>query len=418
MTPPSEQALVKIPPRILSDLDHAGFRLALACSRARRDATDTAIRHAARAVDDWTDALKVIRRHRIAGIAHHVLTDLEVAMPDWARQALAAQAAAQARVGLALTAEAFHLAKSFEDGKIGVAFLKGPVLSHQLHGDLGRRHSRDLDIIVAPADRDRAAVLLATLGYRAAGDFDIAAACAGTSQLNEWEYRHERSGIIVELHWRLCPNRRLAEPLSHLATWDDVAIGAGRGLRTLTGDSLAAYLCLHGSLHAWSRLKWLADFDALMAAHGPEAPERLLAFATRAELSRPVALGLALAATLLDMPLSPAARRQIVADGAVRKLGRIAVAAMTTGNGLTELEATRFGNTRVRMSHFGLGTGWRYWWTQAAVAMASGADQAAVKLPPALSPLYRLLRPLLWTLRRVRPPRVGRPPDNQGSQER
>lgn len=414
----SEQALLSIPPRILSDADYAGFRLALACARTRSDPADAAVRRAAAAVDDWPDTLKVIHRHRIAGLAHHVLCSLQIAMPDAARQTLAAQAAAQARRGLALAGEAVRLDKSFASGNIPVAFLKGPVLSHQLQGDLGCRHSRDLDLIVAPADLERAAALLATLGYRAAGSFDIAAAGAWTSQLNEWEYRHERSGIIVELHWRLCPNSRLAEPLSRLATWSDVAIGAGRRLRTLTGDSLAAYLCLHGSLHAWSRLKWLADLDALMAAQRPEAPERLLAFAARAELTRPVALGLALATTLLDTPLSPAIRRRLVDDGAVHELGRIAIAAMTMGHGSTELEATRFGNTRVRLSHFRLGRGWRHWWAQAAVAMASGADRTAIRLPPALSPLYRVLRPLLWALRRVRPPRVGRSPHGEGSRER
>ncbi len=411
---PSEQTLLSLPPHILSDADHAGFRLALACSRAPREPSDAAIRHAAEAIKDWTEALKVIRRHRLAGLAYHALAGLEVGMPDAARRTLATLAAAQARNGLALAGESVRLAEAFALADITLSFLKGPVLSHQLYGDLGRRHSRDLDLIVAASERERAAALLAGLGYRAAGDFDIAAASSWTGQLNEWEYRHERSGIIVELHWRFCPNARLAEPLSRLASWGEVTLGAGRGLRTLTGDSLAAYLCLHGSLHAWSRLKWLADLDALMVAEGPEAPERLLAFAARAELTRSVAQGLALAATLLDMPLSPAARHQLAAEPAVRDLGRIALAAMTMGKGRTELEETRFGNTRVRLSHFRLGQGWRHWQAQAAAAMASGEDRAAVRLPSVLSPLYRLLRPVLWALRRATPARARRPSHGGG----
>ncbi len=411
-----DQVLLDIPPHILTDADHAGFRLALACARARRDSTDAAIRRSAAAVDNWPNALKVIRRHRMVGLAHHALAGVD--MPDNTRRALAMQAAEQARSGLALAGEALRLAQAFASGNLPVAFLKGPVLSHQLHGDLGRRHSRDLDLIVAPTDRERAAALLATLGYRAEGDFDLSAAGVWTDRLNEWQYRHARSGIVVELHWRFCPNHRMAEPLSRLATWSDVTIGAGRGLRTLTGDSLAAYLCLHGSLHAWSRLKWLADLDALMSTQGPEAPERLLVFAARAELTRPVGVGLALAATLLDMPLSQATRRQLVEDRALRALGRTAIATMTTGHGSTELEATRFGNTRVRLSHFRLGHGWPHWWAQAAAAMTSGADRAAIRLPAPLSPLYRVLRPLLWASRRLRPPQAGRPPRAEGPRER
>jgi hypothetical protein len=415
---PGRQSLLSVPWRILSGADHAGFRLALACSRARREPSDAAIWRAAEAIEDWTEALKVIRRHRIAGLAYHALAGRQGAMPEAVRRTLAAQAKAQARNGLALAGEAVRIAAAFDAATTSVAFLKGPVLSHQLHGDLGRRHSRDLDLIVAPGDRAAAAALLSGLGYRAAGDFDMATAGSWTAQLNEWEYRHEHSGIIVELHWRFCPNMRLAEPLSRFASWGSVAVGTGRGLRTLTGDSLAAYLCLHGSLHAWSRLKWLADLDALMACHGPEGPERLLSFAARAELTRPVAQGLALAGTLLDMPLSPTVRRQLAAEPALPKLGRIALTAMTTGRGVVEIEETPLGTTRVRLSHFWLGHGWRHWWAQAAAAMASGEDRTMVRLPSALSPLYRILRPFLWALRRVTPLRSGRPLPGEGRRGR
>ena len=416
-----EQPLLPVSPSILSGADHAGFRLALACARAPRDPSRTALRRAAAEIDDWAAALQVIRRHRIAGLAHHALAGLQTDMPEAVRRSLAAQAAKQARSGLMLAGEALRLAAAFAAAQIAVAFLKGPVLSHQLHGDLGRRHSRDLDLIVAPADRNKAAALLSLLGYRAAGDLDIAAPGDWSGRLNEWEYRHPQSRIVVELHWRFCPNIRLAEPLSRLATWGDVAIGGGRMLRTLTGDSLAAYLCLHGSLHAWSRLKWLADIDALMAAQGPEAPKRLLAFADRASLARPVAQGLALASALLDTPLPPAVRQQLAADPAMRGLGRIALAAMTTGKGGKELEETRFGTTRVRLSHFRLGRGWRHWRAQAAVAMASGEDRATIRLPPVLSHLYPVLRPFLWALRRVprsSPSRAGRAPHDDGSRRR
>jgi len=399
-----EQALIAIPPRILSDPDHAGFRLALACARADRPATDGAIRNAAAEIADWTGALQVIRRHRIAGLAHHALARLKCDMPAAPRRALAMHAMAQARCSLALASEAFRLADAFAEARIPLAFLKGPVLSHQLHGDLGRRHSRDLDLIVAPADRNTAAALLEGLGYRPVKGLDLAAADGWTRSLNEWEYRHPQSQIVVELHWRFCPNRRLAEPLSRFATWDDIALGGGRTLRTLTGESLAAYLCLHGSLHAWSRLKWLADLDTLLAAQGPEAPERLLVFAGRTRLTRPIALGLTLAQTLLDTPLHEDVRRQLAADATVRSLGRTALAAMRTGKGGVELEETRFGSTRVRLSHFRLGRGWRHWWAQAIAAMSSAEDRAAVRLPPALSCLYPLLRPVLWALRRA--PRI------------
>lgn len=413
-----EHPLLRVSPRILSGPEHAGFRLALACSRASRAPAGTALRRAVAEIVDWTGALQVVHRHRITGLAHQALGDLKADMPEAARRALAARASAEARNGLMLAGQAFRLADAFEAEGIPLAFLKGPVLSHQLYGDLGRRHSRDLDVIVAPEDRDEAAALLARLGYLPAGDLVVGVSDGWSGTLNEWEYRHPQSRTVVELHWRFCANAELAEPLARHATWGDVSVGGSRALRTLTGDTLAAYLCLHGSLHAWSRLKWLADLDALMALQGAEAAERLLAFAERAGLARPVAQGLALASSLLDTPLTPAIRRQLARAPATGRLGRIALAAMTAGKDGAELEESRFGSTRIRLSHFRLGRGWRYWRSQLGVAIASGEDRAAIRLPPALSPLYPILRPFLWALRRARrapPARAGQTPHDGGS---
>ena len=45
-----------------------------------------------------------------------------------------------------------------------------------------------------------------------------------------------------------------------------VPLAGTRGLRTLGEEDLFAYLCMHGALHWWHRLKWLADINALLGA--------------------------------------------------------------------------------------------------------------------------------------------------------
>ena len=44
-----------------------------------------------------------------------------------------------------------------------------------------------------------------------------------------------------------------------------VAAGGARSIATLADPEHYAYLCTHGALHGWARLKWLADVDALIA---------------------------------------------------------------------------------------------------------------------------------------------------------
>ena len=50
-----------------------------------------------------------------------------------------------------------------------------------------------------------------------------------------------------------------------MATSRVVPLTGAAGLRTMGEEDLLAYLCMHGALHWWNRLKWLADVNALLA---------------------------------------------------------------------------------------------------------------------------------------------------------
>ncbi|SEN77010.1 nucleotidyltransferase family protein [Bradyrhizobium sp. OK095] len=386
---------------VLSPPQRAAFALALACSRSPyRDGSAEALERTARDVTDWQMVLRVIRRHRIVGLAHHALSRSPAAVPDFVRQQLLVRAGAVARTNLMLTSEAIRLDEAFRDAGIEVGFLKGPALSMQLFGDVGRRHSRDLDLLVDLPDVAAAVALLERAGYRSAGNFDADSIAGWIPLLNQWEFRHDRNGSLIELHWRLCPNESLADPLAAAATWSRVDLGGGRTVRALTGDSLAGYLCLHGSLHAWSRLKWLADIDAAIEGDAG-APQRLFALAGQVGLERSAGQALWLAAELLDMPLDPGTRRMLTQDPAICRLGKVALDAMTAGGGEIELENTALGMTRVRLSHFSLGRGWRHWRMQARTLLASSDDLKQVRLPQWLGFIYPLVRPVFWACRRL-----------------
>ncbi|MGJ4953877.1 nucleotidyltransferase domain-containing protein [Bradyrhizobium sp. HKCCYLS20291] len=385
----------------------AAFQLALACTRAPvRGTSAQAVERAVGRVDDWQQLLRVIKRHRIAGLAHRALQPHAAEVPEFVRAILSREAGAIARTGLVLTSESIRLDAAFRAVDIDLGFLKGPVLSMQLYGDVGRRYCRDLDLFVAPTDLARATDVLQQLGYVAAGELPGGDIAAWTHRLNEWEFRHRDSGILIELHWRLCPNAALGDLLAAKLSWSDVGIGSDRTLRTLGGDTLLAYLCLHGGLHAWSRLKWLADIDVLLSSSA-DLPQRLLTLSDQIGLRRPVGQALWLAAELLETPLDPATRQVLAQDRAVRRLGRVALAAMTAGGGEAELENTAFGMTRVRLSHFALRGGWRHWWSQAQVALASSDDIKRMRLPRWLGFAYPVLRPVLWGLRKLTGPARG-----------
>jgi hypothetical protein len=83
---------------------------------------------------------------------------------------------------------------------VPVVLLKGPAVARWLYADAPHTRSyTDVDLLVAPADVDRAAdVLRRRLGYRGGSPVRLALAADHATTL----YR-ERDGATVDLHWKL-----------------------------------------------------------------------------------------------------------------------------------------------------------------------------------------------------------------------
>src|SRR3974377_795808 len=74
-------------------------------------------------------------------------------------------------------------------------------------------------------------------------------------------------------------------------------------VRTLGEEDLFAYLCMHGALHWWYRLKWLADINALIGVPAAASIERLFHAAETRGVGRAVAQALLLCHRLLGAAL-------------------------------------------------------------------------------------------------------------------
>src|SRR6185503_974491 len=124
--------------------------------------------------------------------------------------------------------------------------------------------------------------------------------------------RHERTGLLVELHWKT--DRDFAVERDDDSWW--AATRAG-----FAPHELLLVLCLHGTKHYWSSLGWLVDVAELLRSH-PQLDWEAIDAGTR-ELGcvRRVAVGLRLAQELLDAPL-PAAANTLAGDPDGLRLAR------------------------------------------------------------------------------------------------
>jgi len=148
---------------------------------------------------------------------------------------------------------------------IPFVWLKGPMLSLRIYGDPSVRYSHDIDLLIGPEQLEPTLKVMTGNGFLA-------------SQGEVWPREKIRRDLLlqnfhnvsllnrelnycVEIHWTLMhgtpvPQAEMAELVARNLT---VTRYAGREFTVLNRELELAYLIIHGSKHAWARLKWLVD---------------------------------------------------------------------------------------------------------------------------------------------------------------
>jgi hypothetical protein len=253
------------------------FALLVACAAwPPSDRRVERVRGSAAAGIDWGRFVRIVARHRMAGMAANGLFTAGIVLP--AESGLALRRAAQADLVQALSTarEAARLVALLSDAEIGSVVLKGPPLSALIYGTLAVRQVRDLDLLVNPGNLLRALELLRGQGYElhySAGDKGLRP--DRSTILKDVELVHPATGLIVELHARLNNNAEMLST-SIVDAVRSVAVGGGLDLPALSGEPLLVYLMVHGFRHGWVRLKWLADVAAMVSGMTPTELGRLL----------------------------------------------------------------------------------------------------------------------------------------------
>lgn len=381
------------------------FVLTVACCQwPPSPARDHAVRVAAANVVHWDGFLRVVRRHRVDGLVQAALLAAGVEPPQAVARTLAQKAQTIARRNLTLAAESLRLQGLFDAAGIPVLVLKGVPLAMSAYGSLGPKHSKDIDLLVPPARALQAWDLLETQGYvlrHPPGPLSASQRRLALRYAREIGVFDASRRCDVELRWRAAISPSLLIGVDAHRESRTIAVSGSAGLRTLNDDDLFAYLCLHGANHGWSRLKWLADLNALLAAKDDAELRRLVGHAEAIGAGVPAYLALALRHRLFGVP-QPGAPAMDLRNGLrLRVLTALAIDIMIGPNAEIELEDRRFGTTRVAVMRFLLGGG------RANVAALCRDlsirldDVMRLPLPAGLHFLYPLMRPPFWLWRRV-----------------
>ena len=379
------------------------FRLAAACAMwPPSDRRIEAIRVAAAGALDWPRFLRVALRHRVVGLVHDGLTRARLDLPPAIAQKIGAQSTQLVSESLAMAAEALRLQRLFDEADLPVLFVKGASLAMLAFGTLGLSSGQDIDLLVPLETLPAASALVARAGYRR---FDPPLELSDAQlrlllpMRKDLGFVHQATGLRIELHWRLFLNPYAMAGASFMAASRIVPLNGTQGLRTLGEEDLFAYLCMHGALHWWNRLKWLADVNALVVSMPEDGVERLVRAAEAMGAGRAAALALLLCQRLFQTPLPTFMTATLDKSVTMRWLEATALNAMTKGQGEYDPHEVRFGTTRGSLSTFLLSRGWRYHLAELNVQLTNPTDVLTIPLPKPLQFLYPVLRLPLWAWR-------------------
>ena len=216
---------------------------------------------------------------------------------------------------LQLNAELLKVLRVFDQHRIEVVPMKGPVLAAMLCDEIPWRDSVDLDLLVRRADITRAKNALLAAGYRLDSDLPAGEERAVFHWRSQLVLKRDGGGTALDLHWQLLPS--LFPAARHFeSVWERLQTIAfhDRSILALSNEDQLFFLCAHAARHSWQSLRLAADVARLIHVSANLDWDSIIRAAREPDGGMVVALGLWITSRVLDVKLPVAVERYV--DGA------------------------------------------------------------------------------------------------------
>ncbi len=255
--------------------------------------------------------------HGVSCFVADILANAALELPPGPQQQLQTDARSLVGQGLRLRRLTLRVVDALAAVGVVPILLKGAGLAERLYPEQPlARPSSDVDVLVTPAELDRAGEVMRSLGFSKFVD-------PGLESVDHEHHHVSWSGKegLVELHFRL---------FSGFGgnVFDDGTIRArlldgtfhGRPVKWLNPEDEFVYLATHAANHSFLRASWLLDLQRILAASPSFDWARLARECRRAGFHTAVATALWVLQTALAVELPAEARRAFTVSRA-RALG-------------------------------------------------------------------------------------------------
>jgi len=354
---------------------------------------------------NWGQFLDAAARHRVTPIIHKTLTDVVQHVPEHVVDELRREYWRNAKRALRLSAETVRLIKLLGKNDIHAIPLKGTMLALRLHGDMSARHAGDIDLLVDPADMDRADQLIRNFGYTRkypVSNISSTQKALFKRHFCAFEYKSSQSEIKLELHSRLTSSYLIDFQFDYLEREGRKIEVGGQEIPVLPEAEEFLFLCAHGSLHRWYRLFWLHDVATYIChCNDTHDWEEVCERAQSLGIMRPFLLGCVMCHLLFSTPLPAPVRISAEDEVLLPELVGTSLKSIIAEHRY-RITAARFVEFKLFQSRLRSNTSYKL--NLLLTSMLGPSDWEVVKLPSLLLPFYLFLRPFLWVARRKKKP--------------
>jgi hypothetical protein len=341
--------------------------------------------------------LQIVDHHKVAPLFFRNMETFAAGyIPGEPAAALQASTLENADTGIRRSGQLGTLNRLFREQQIDFRIFKGIPLAMAAFQESALRDAGDIDLLVAEKDIFAAGEILRAEGYVR---FEPQARLTPRrlrsyiAHQKDFSYMHPLGGVVIDLHWRFFRNPWLpANALLEQVGEDWLDLGSER-IPTLPAHRLLLYLCVHGALDGWLRLKWLADIGALLHTMTPEQLASTAAVASEQQALPQFSAAILLCQDLLGphpMPDGCLDRN----DTSVAHIMRFSKRCMTSNQYCPVRE--RIPSTQWFLNEFRLHTAPRYRVDLIERSLFRPRVWHRFNLPDALFPLYALLSPFEW----------------------
>lgn len=352
---------------------------------------------------NWNMVLNLAVIHSIFPLVYNTISRLNYpTVPKNIVMILQQKCIRSAIIIVGLADEIVRIVKDMEHSGVQPIILKGPPLSIKINEDIALRASSDIDILVDPAEFQRAEKILEKLEYRRISpNFSL----TPRQQKNffkkdhHFEYVNDKRAIKVELHWRIRSfNIKHFPSVSDLNT-QKINV-AGFAVPVMGNEYWLIYLMVHGYKHMWVRLRWLYDIKIFIEQNINW--KKIITIAENTELKPILHQTLILLNTLFEVPIPQCLKQSVANDKKAWQLYYAVMEELCTSknNSYNPTFMNNFTLKKINYFDFNSKFSNRLYYLLTTLKPRD-IDYKLISLPDILFPLYYFIKPIYWFLRYI-----------------